>query len=595
MDEEQQRPASRRFWEEGPVVAAAPISLSPPLQQQQQQQKQQRRDVNISNSCSIGLDQPSALQGVSRVKISAAAGGGGADAHGEVKQGSSELSQLPFTVEDVSYSCPDGPASSLEEPGRTSCWKGGAGDSWVLLRLNEKALLSFLRVCNRSTSEISMSISVRGKRRRDFVEVKRGINLAHGTVTNVKIGHLPCVYIRLDCRSRGASGVSLHELAPVGIPTRCVGLFMGPCMEDLTYKSTERLLFGPSLKTSLAPVCSSAALKRLVLPPSFLRPEGASYDTDDPDPVRRGPPSGTTLGAHALLHRHQSALLSPESPPLRPPPPLPPPPPPPGVTGRGDTSDVHGRPFLSFPGAGGGAGAADAAQYFRGGAGNFHGLGSGGGGGGNGGGIVSFGDRSSPGSYAFVPQRVQQQQQQQPQSRRRQRSYSSSSGGRSASGAGSVCSAGARTGGGVGGGGEGGGGGGRFPMASGVLHPPPHEWSYDDRHEDRGGGDDDDDDGEEEEKGEGGREDDERDNHPLSSRSRQPERDSSGSGYREETGMRRSSTSYSLGRRRSGGGSRSGSNFGSAYGGSLRGNTGSDGSGPGDGAPQRRHRHAAAA
>ncbi|CAM9985948.1 unnamed protein product, partial [Scytosiphon promiscuus] len=36
---------------------------------------------------------------------------------------------------------------------------------------------------------------------------------------------------------------------------------MGPCMEDLTYKSTERLLFGPSLRTSLAPVCSRAALQ----------------------------------------------------------------------------------------------------------------------------------------------------------------------------------------------------------------------------------------------------------------------------------------------------------------------------------------------
>ena len=43
------------------------------------------------------------------------------------------------------------------------------------------------------------------------VSVKRGISLAHGTATDVKIGHLPCVYIRLECRSRGASGVSLNE------------------------------------------------------------------------------------------------------------------------------------------------------------------------------------------------------------------------------------------------------------------------------------------------------------------------------------------------------------------------------------------------
>ncbi|CBJ27135.1 hypothetical protein Esi_0055_0109 [Ectocarpus siliculosus] len=36
---------------------------------------------------------------------------------------------------------------------------------------------------------------------------------------------------------------------------------MGPCMEDLTYKSTERLLFDPSLRTSHAPVCHRAALE----------------------------------------------------------------------------------------------------------------------------------------------------------------------------------------------------------------------------------------------------------------------------------------------------------------------------------------------
>lgn len=94
MEEGQKRPASRRFWEEGPTFAAAPISLSPPLQQQQ------RRDVNMSNSSSV-LDRPPALQqAASRVKISPAAGGGGADVHGDVRQGSSDLNKLAFTVED---------------------------------------------------------------------------------------------------------------------------------------------------------------------------------------------------------------------------------------------------------------------------------------------------------------------------------------------------------------------------------------------------------------------------------------------------------------------------------------------------------------
>eukprot|EP00752_Nemacystus_decipiens_P012857 g11384.t1 len=538
MEEDQHRPASRRFWEEGPAVTGAPVSLSPPLHQQHQ------RDVNMRNSSSV-LDRPQALQATSRIKISPAVGGGGSDVHGDVKQGSSDLHKLAFMVEDVSYSCPDGPARSLEEAGKTSCWKGGAGDSWVLLQLSEKALLSFLRVRNRSTSEVSIAISVQGKRRRDFVTVKRGINLAHGAVTDVKIGHLPCVYIRLECLSRGASGVSLHELAPVGIPARCVGQYMGPFMEDLTYKSTERLLFGPSLKTSLAPVCPPAALKRLVLPPSFLRPEGASYDADDPDPVRKGPPSGT-LGAHALLqrHRHDRESLG------RPPPP--PPPPPPGLAaaaaavaagggggggggggeGGRDRLEAHGRPFSSFPGNAGAGAAAAGAQYF-GGVGNLEGLARSGG---DGGGVAS-----SPASYAFAPQQhrhqLLQRQQQQQGLRRGQPSYSSSSGG---SGSGSVRFAGSRTGGG------GSGGGGRFAMASAVSQSLPHWWSHDELEEREGG-----EKGDEQEEAES-KEENARGEDPHV-RSRPPEADNPGSGYHVRAGVARTSPAYSVGRREGGG------------------------------------------
>ena len=122
MEEDQRRTVSRRFWEEGPAVAAAPISLSPPLQRQQQQQ--QRRDVNMSNSSSV-LDRPPAPQGVSHVKISATAGGGGADAHGEVKQGSSELTKLPFTVEDGKHHIGRFADGCVQTSGRG--WKLGNG------------------------------------------------------------------------------------------------------------------------------------------------------------------------------------------------------------------------------------------------------------------------------------------------------------------------------------------------------------------------------------------------------------------------------------------------------------------------------------
>eukprot|EP00953_Heterococcus_sp_UTEX-ZZ885_P029142 15497-Heterococcus_DN1.PRE.4 len=52
-------------------------------------------------------------------------------------------------------------------------------------------------------SAIDVSISVTGARRRDFVQLKSGLQLAHGLLREILIGHLPCRYIRLDCSCTG--------------------------------------------------------------------------------------------------------------------------------------------------------------------------------------------------------------------------------------------------------------------------------------------------------------------------------------------------------------------------------------------------------
>lgn len=57
--------------------------------------------------------------------------------------------------------------------------------------------------------------------------------------------------------------------------------------------STERLLFGPSLRTSLAPVCSGAAVERLAFPPSYLR-SPADTDVRRPSNGARRPPAAAT-------------------------------------------------------------------------------------------------------------------------------------------------------------------------------------------------------------------------------------------------------------------------------------------------------------
>lgn len=90
---EEHRKARRRFWEKGPTeVAAVPLSLSPPLQQE-----------NHRGHGEMLGRHPIATAGdaaVSHAKISAAAGVDGASADDDVRQGSSELSKLPFTVEE---------------------------------------------------------------------------------------------------------------------------------------------------------------------------------------------------------------------------------------------------------------------------------------------------------------------------------------------------------------------------------------------------------------------------------------------------------------------------------------------------------------
>lgn len=90
---EEHRQPSRRFWEEGPAAAAAvPLSFSPPLQQENH-----RGHGDMLGRHPIATADAAA---VSHAKIPSAAGVDGASADSDVRQGSSELSKLPFTVED---------------------------------------------------------------------------------------------------------------------------------------------------------------------------------------------------------------------------------------------------------------------------------------------------------------------------------------------------------------------------------------------------------------------------------------------------------------------------------------------------------------
>ncbi|CAM9129088.1 unnamed protein product [Phaeothamnion confervicola] len=194
-----------------------------------------------------------------------------------------ELQVLDFDVHAASYSCPGAAAASLGKTGGQSYWEAGAGDAWVVLRLREKSLLSFVRVHNRSCASADFSISLvggNGNRARNFVPVKTGVPLPNEYCVDVPLGHLPCRYVRVGCRGRGGGGnsvahggarASLHSLQLVGLPAAGLAGRLGPAMAEVVCRAPQRLLFGSSWADSRPLESDSALLAELVLPFSRFR------------------------------------------------------------------------------------------------------------------------------------------------------------------------------------------------------------------------------------------------------------------------------------------------------------------------------------
>ena len=81
-----------------------------------------------------------------------------------------------------------------------------------------------------------------------MVQIVKSQILCKNRVNEVKIGHLPCVYIRLVCRS--GHPISIYQVRLNGLDALSIGEKFGPATEYLLYKSTERILFGSGLRLS---------------------------------------------------------------------------------------------------------------------------------------------------------------------------------------------------------------------------------------------------------------------------------------------------------------------------------------------------------
>ncbi|GMH99062.1 hypothetical protein TrVE_jg9172 [Triparma verrucosa] len=119
-----------------------------------------------------------------------------------------------------------------------------SGPSFTL-KLANKSLLSYIELYNGGCAEIDVHVGLkRGKH--NMIEFVVARKLARNRINEIKIGHIPCNYVKIIVK-RGAP-ISIYQLRLSGIDANEVGEKMGPSTEYLLYKSTERMLYGKSLR-----------------------------------------------------------------------------------------------------------------------------------------------------------------------------------------------------------------------------------------------------------------------------------------------------------------------------------------------------------
>ena len=122
-----------------------------------------------------------------------------------------------------------------------------------MFKFPEKCLLSYIEINNGGCSEIDVYVGIK-RGSHNLVRIVEGKRLARGRLNEVKIGHVPSVYVKLVVKA--GKPMSIYQIRFNGIEANTVGVRMGPSTEYLLYKATERILFGKSLRT-VRPVAKS--------------------------------------------------------------------------------------------------------------------------------------------------------------------------------------------------------------------------------------------------------------------------------------------------------------------------------------------------
>jgi hypothetical protein len=102
---------------------------------------------------------------------------------------------------------------------------GQNGGPSLTFKLANKSLLSYIEIYNGGCSSIDVHLGVK-KGSHNLVKIVSSKRLARNRLNEVKIGHIPCNYVKIVIK--GGAPMSIYQLRLNGIDAGEVGAKMGP-------------------------------------------------------------------------------------------------------------------------------------------------------------------------------------------------------------------------------------------------------------------------------------------------------------------------------------------------------------------------------
>ncbi|ETW08137.1 hypothetical protein H310_02477 [Aphanomyces invadans] len=159
---------------------------------------------------------------------------------------------IGFTVCRATGSSFEHPLANLTQYNRKSYWASFAKQTEVMVaRLDTKALLGEIVILNKSAQTVDISLAVQDKRS-EYIAVKSGVRLPLNREFRIKLGYLPACFIRLSFKRQDNSpSIEVYAIQPRGISCGYLEHNGGPALFNVISHTTESILFGPSLPSSL--------------------------------------------------------------------------------------------------------------------------------------------------------------------------------------------------------------------------------------------------------------------------------------------------------------------------------------------------------